>query len=76
MSETWSDGFTDVGRNCHCGSGVYVLVDEFYGKCGVCGSTRLTQAGIVRSQQKEHDILIAKMQAERDAYNAEHPGEV
>jgi len=76
MSDTWSDGFTDSGRNCHCGSGVYVLVNEYYGKCGVCGSTRLTQAGLNSQVSDERRELLEKIQAERDAYNAEHPGEV
>lgn len=76
MSDMWSDGFSDVGRNCGCGSGVYVLVDEFHGKCGLCNSTKLTQAGILKSQEKEHAELLAKMQKERDEYNAENPGEI
>jgi hypothetical protein len=75
MSETWSDGFTDIGRNCHCGSGVLVLVDEYHGKCGVCGYEKLTMAGENKRDEKYRTELLAKMQAERDAYNAEHPGE-
>jgi hypothetical protein len=52
MSE-FSDGFTDYGRNCACGSGVYVLVDEFHGKCGVCGATKLTQLGLNELHKEE-----------------------
>lgn len=74
MLDELSDGLSE--RNCGCGSGVYVLMDPYYAKCGVCNSTKLTQLGLNRAQEKERAKMLAKMQAERDAYNAEHPGEV
>jgi len=61
MFDAFSDGFTDTGRNCHCGSGVYVIVDEYHGKCGVCGSTKLTQAGINRKFREENPEEYARI---------------
>jgi len=71
MSDAWSDGFSDIGRNCGCGSGVYVLVDEFHGKCGVCGSEKLTQVGMNKRDEVYREELFAKMQKERDEYNSQ-----
>jgi hypothetical protein len=72
--DSFSDGFTDIGRNCGCG-GVFVLVNPLYGKCGMCGQEKLTQAGHNKRDEKERMILINKMQEERDRYNALHPEE-
>jgi coenzyme F420-reducing hydrogenase beta subunit len=74
MFDGFSDGFTDIGRNCGCG-GVFVLVDQYHGKCGMCGQTKLTQAGHNKRDERERTILLAKMQKERDRYNALHPEE-
>lgn len=61
MSDAWSDGFSDIGRNCGCGSGVYVLVDEFHGKCGVCGSEKLTQAGLNEANKEERAKVLKEL---------------
>lgn len=72
--DTFGDGFTDIGRNCGCG-GVFVLVDQFHGKCGMCNATKLTMAGENKRDEKYRKELLERMQKERDEYNALHPGE-
>lgn len=70
------DGLSDEQRNCGCGQGVKVLVDRYHAKCGACNAVSLTQAGLNKKYEKEREELLAKMQKERDEYNAAHPGEV
>jgi hypothetical protein len=72
--DTFSDGFTDIQRNCGCG-GVYVLVNEYVGKCGMCNSEKFTQAGLNVIQSREREAFLRKIEEERAAYNAEHPDE-
>lgn len=72
--DSFSDGFTDIGRNCGCG-GVFVLVDRFYGKCGLCNQEKLTQYGQNRRDEAVRNKILGDMQRERDEYNALHPEE-
>lgn len=65
MSDTFSDGFSDIGRNCGCG-GVYVLVDPFHGRCGMCNSTKLTQAGLNELHAEERAKILAALAVGRE----------
>lgn len=71
-----TDGLSDSARNCECGAGVKVLVDQFHAQCGVCKATSLTPAGLKEANKEYYEDMYAKMQKERDDYNAEHPGEI
>lgn len=64
MTDTFSDGFSDIGRNCGCG-GVYVLVDQYHGKCGMCNSTKLTNAGHNKANEAERAKIIAELNKDR-----------
>jgi hypothetical protein len=78
LASLWpdSDGLSDEQRNCGCGQGVKVLVDPYHAKCGACNAISLTQLGLNKKYEKEREEMLRKMQEERDAYNAEHPGEI